>query len=533
MNVLLLNASPRRDKSNTLRVADVFLAGMARSAQAQVRRVDIYAQEIAPCTGCFGCWTRTPGRCVLADDMADILAAYITADVVVWSVPLYYYGMPSQGKAVMDRLLPLSEPQIVTLPDGRNGHPQRYDLRAQKCVLISTCGFYETVKNYAPLTAQFDMVYGDYTRILCPEGELLRVPQLASRAQAYLAKVRQAGEVYGRDGALDASAQAALAAPMVPPEAFVRMANASWEIADDKRPQRDPVDRFMQQMAATFNPAGAQGVEAVLEMVFTDAGKTFQLHIHDGACTLHAGAPAPCTTRITTTLENWKKVSSGQVSGPEGMMRKLYRTTGDFSFMLRMNDIFGGAPPETPAARPAKKRSMLLFLAPWIVLWSIAPLHAQAAGMGAMLAAALIAALAPRFFDVAPWEYANLPILGALAALAVFTPIAQELFVLLTYGVSAVMWLASAWMRVPLTAHYSCKGYGGTRAFANPLFIRTNRILTVVWGVYYALMAGAAYLVMRTPLAPYAGLLSMIAPLALGAFTAWFARWYPAYVARG
>jgi multimeric flavodoxin WrbA len=28
---------------------------------------------IAPCTGCFGCWTRTPGECVVEDSARDIL----------------------------------------------------------------------------------------------------------------------------------------------------------------------------------------------------------------------------------------------------------------------------------------------------------------------------------------------------------------------------------------------------------------------------------------------------------------------------
>lgn len=33
--------------------------------------VDLSALRIANCVGCFGCWTKTPGRCVIRDDAAD------------------------------------------------------------------------------------------------------------------------------------------------------------------------------------------------------------------------------------------------------------------------------------------------------------------------------------------------------------------------------------------------------------------------------------------------------------------------------
>lgn len=35
---------------------------------------------------------------------------------------------------------------------------------------------------------------------------------------------------------------------------------------------------------------------------------------------------------------------------------------------------------------------------------------------------------------------------------------------------------------LPLTAHYSANDYNGEKAFDNPLFIKTNRILTFMWG---------------------------------------------------
>lgn len=29
--------------------------------------VDVTKEKINPCMGCFGCWTKTPGKCVIRD----------------------------------------------------------------------------------------------------------------------------------------------------------------------------------------------------------------------------------------------------------------------------------------------------------------------------------------------------------------------------------------------------------------------------------------------------------------------------------
>lgn len=46
---------------------------------------------------------------------------------------------------------------------------------------------------------------------------------------------------------------------------------------------------------------------------------------------------------------------------------------------------------------------------------------------------------------------------------------------------------AAGIMIIPITAYYSCKDYGGEQACEIPLFIRTKRILSVMWGIAYLL----------------------------------------------
>ena len=110
MNVLILNGSPKGDRSNTIRIAKAFTEGFPEGTN--IRRIDIYSKDIKPCRGCFSCWRNGDGRCVIKDDMEEIVSAIKEADVIIESYPLYFYGMPSQMKAVTDRCLQLVMPYM-------------------------------------------------------------------------------------------------------------------------------------------------------------------------------------------------------------------------------------------------------------------------------------------------------------------------------------------------------------------------------------------------------------------------------------
>ena len=70
MRVLVLNGSPKAERSNTLNITRAFLKGFPEGTE--VEQVNLYKKDIKPCCGCFSCWSRTPGSCVLKDDMQDI-----------------------------------------------------------------------------------------------------------------------------------------------------------------------------------------------------------------------------------------------------------------------------------------------------------------------------------------------------------------------------------------------------------------------------------------------------------------------------
>jgi len=110
MKILLLNGSPRGEQSNTMKIANAFLDGVCIQNDHEIKTVIVYNQNIQHCYGCYSCWGETQGVCVQNDDMTELLNLYICADLVIWSFPLYYFGMPSGIKAFLDRQMPLNFP---------------------------------------------------------------------------------------------------------------------------------------------------------------------------------------------------------------------------------------------------------------------------------------------------------------------------------------------------------------------------------------------------------------------------------------
>jgi hypothetical protein len=103
----------------------------------------------------------------------------------------------------------------------------------------------------------------------------------------------------------------------------------------------------------------------------------------------------------------------------------------------------------------------------------------------------------------------------------------------LSYLLFGVMWFASGFAKRPLTALYSLNNYGGERAFDNPLFMRTNRILTLLWGALYLITPIWTYFLMISPVSAFTGLINSACPAIMGLFTVKFQKWYPKRYASG
>lgn len=535
MNILVLNGSPKNEQSNTMRITRAFLEGINSITSNDIDIININKHNIEHCLGCYNCWTKTPGKCIFNDDMQELMGKYIKAELIIWSFPLYHFSMPSRIKAFLERLLPINYPDIEIFSDGTSTHPARFDLSHQKHVLISTCGFPSIKQNYEALLKQFDILHNnDYTKIICPEGELLRVPQLAGRTDQYLSYVKTAGAEYIKTGNFSEDTRKKLQELLYPKEQFIKMANASWDRNDptDQRisaEEKEPSFKLLTQMAAAYNPKAYQK-DIVIEMYFTDLASRYQLLIEKDKCTLLTENFKKFTTKIETTFQLWQDISAGKINGAQAMMEKRYKVKGDFSTMLIIDDLFGVSKPVS-RTKDQPKTNMILLLLPFIALWIAMPINPFYGGIAGILVSTLALGLSI-IYTFTIYDRLSIICVLLLGVMGILT-VNQIFLVSLSYLLFGAIWLASCFTTIPLTAYYSSKNYGGEKAFANPLFMHTNKILTQVWGIVYIIAAVTAYLLLNSSVSFYTGLINQIIPLIMGVFTVWFQRWYPARVARG
>ena len=99
MKVLGIMGSPRR-KSNTEILLDKALEG-ARETGADVEKVLVSKLKISPCLEIYACLK--DGNCAIKDDMQLLYKKLLEADHIIFASPMFFYGITSQAKAIIDR----------------------------------------------------------------------------------------------------------------------------------------------------------------------------------------------------------------------------------------------------------------------------------------------------------------------------------------------------------------------------------------------------------------------------------------------
>lgn len=122
MKIVVITGSPRR-KGNSFAMTDAFVKA-AEAKGNSVTRFDAAFMKIGGCHACMTCF-KTGKACSFDDDFNQIAEAVLKADAVVYTMPVYWYSIPSQIKGVIDRIFSL-------VVGGK-------DISGKKCALITCC----------------------------------------------------------------------------------------------------------------------------------------------------------------------------------------------------------------------------------------------------------------------------------------------------------------------------------------------------------------------------------------------------------
>lgn len=85
---------------------------------------DLSHMKIAPCVGCFGCWTKTPGKCVIRDDAVQVYPRLAESDTALYVSRVRYGGYDTVMKTMLERAIPVQQ-AFIRLLDGETHHVQR------------------------------------------------------------------------------------------------------------------------------------------------------------------------------------------------------------------------------------------------------------------------------------------------------------------------------------------------------------------------------------------------------------------------
>ncbi len=121
LEIINILGSPRKN-GTTARIAKAFTETAERRG-ATVKDYYLNGMQYRGCQGCEGCHTRSE-KCILRDDATPILEDLFTADITVFSSPVYFGDTSGQFKSFYDRMWSLIRPEYISNPTDASRLPK-------------------------------------------------------------------------------------------------------------------------------------------------------------------------------------------------------------------------------------------------------------------------------------------------------------------------------------------------------------------------------------------------------------------------
>lgn len=94
----------------------------AADAGAEVQSIRCCDKDIGGCIECGGC--DATGECVVDDEMQQVYPLLDEAEVIILASPMFFYSMPAQAKALIDRCQAMWCRRLLRTPGEKNPPPR-------------------------------------------------------------------------------------------------------------------------------------------------------------------------------------------------------------------------------------------------------------------------------------------------------------------------------------------------------------------------------------------------------------------------
>ena len=105
MKVIGIVCSPRKGGNTEILISRALEAASKAGAE-ETEMIHLSGKHINPCDGCGSC--HKTAKCHIDDDMQAIYPKLLEADGIIIGSPVYFWGVTSQAKALIDRTYCLS-----------------------------------------------------------------------------------------------------------------------------------------------------------------------------------------------------------------------------------------------------------------------------------------------------------------------------------------------------------------------------------------------------------------------------------------
>jgi len=125
MKITILNGNPDDNNAGFDQYL-ISLSDQLKNQEHNVHILDLRDMNIGYCMGCFDCWVKTPGLCIVKDDSYQVCEESINSDLVIFASPLIMGFTSALLKKANDKLIPLIL-YHMELVDKEYHHQARYE----------------------------------------------------------------------------------------------------------------------------------------------------------------------------------------------------------------------------------------------------------------------------------------------------------------------------------------------------------------------------------------------------------------------